>query len=137
MAPGRTRGFTLVELTVAIVIMGVLTLAAVPNFDAAMETANVDRGAATLHSVWLAERMYRLEEGEFTSKVDELYEKELLRASVLKDEDFGYRILDASDRGVTIRASRKGSTKWHGSLDMSREGVLSGSVRSGDRNVEP
>lgn len=133
---GARRGFSLVELTIVAVIVGVLALAAVPRFDVAMETANVDRGAAVLQTIWLAERMHRLEQGSFTRSLDELEKQGFVKASVLSDEDFDYRVATADARGVTIRAERSGSSVWRGTLQLDRDGELDGGVSSGERHVD-
>ncbi|RMH04940.1 MAG: type II secretion system protein [Planctomycetota bacterium] len=134
----RRGGFSLIELTVVLVIAGLLALAAVPEVSVAMETATVDKGAAVLHSIWLAERMYRLEQGEFTPSVQDLVRLGVIRSSVLEgDEDFQYRIRRARPNGVEIEARRIRATGWTGSLVLDEEGRITGQTSRDGHVVQP
>lgn len=61
----RTAGFTLLELIVVIVIVGVLASVAVPSFARASERARVRDAQAVLAAIFSAERVYYLDENRY------------------------------------------------------------------------
>lgn len=68
--PRPRRGFSLMELTVVMAIMGVLVTLPVPTFRRALEQSKLDTAAGQLRSIWAAERFYRLENGVYGSMSD-------------------------------------------------------------------
>ena len=65
-------GFTLIELAVVVVIVGVLAAFAVPRFLHTVERAKASEAFAFLASVQSAEEMYRARQGGYTSTLDAL-----------------------------------------------------------------
>jgi prepilin-type N-terminal cleavage/methylation domain-containing protein len=62
----RPSGFTLMELMVVLVIMGVLAAFAIPSYRRAIEQSRADIAGANLRAIWAAERSYWLETQEYT-----------------------------------------------------------------------
>ncbi|MFH1691691.1 MAG: type II secretion system protein [Candidatus Omnitrophota bacterium] len=54
------NAFTLVELMIVVVIVGILTSLAIPNFTAAKEKTLDKEAIAAMHLIKVAERQYRL-----------------------------------------------------------------------------
>ena len=66
------RGFSLVELMVAVAIMGVLAAFAIPAYRRALEQSRVDMAGANLRAIWAAERLYWLENQSYTQDLGQL-----------------------------------------------------------------
>jgi prepilin-type N-terminal cleavage/methylation domain-containing protein len=61
----NSAGFTLIELVVVIIIIGVLAGIALPNFTGMREHAFGKEAQANLRLIAAAERIYRLENGSY------------------------------------------------------------------------
>lgn len=66
----KASGFTLIEVMVVIVILGVLAALIVPNVMGRGEKAKVDTTAITLNSVASALDQYKLDNGKYPSMQD-------------------------------------------------------------------
>ena len=70
--PGRTQGFTLVELMVVIVIIGLLATIVVINVMPAQDTARIRKAEADIALLEQAAEMYRLSKLDYPSTNDGL-----------------------------------------------------------------
>ncbi len=59
------KGFTLVELMIVVIVIGILSTIGVPQFAITQERALDREAISTLGIIWAAERAYRMEEEEF------------------------------------------------------------------------
>ncbi len=59
------RGFSLLELTIVLTIMGVLIAIPAPQLGRAIEQPKLDVAASNIRSIWAAERFYYLENGSY------------------------------------------------------------------------
>ena len=79
------RAYTLVEMTVVLTIMGVLTSLALPRFSRSLESARADVAGANLRAIWTAERIYWLDNPMYNS----LYSVTGVRTYTLNLADLG------------------------------------------------
>ncbi len=68
----KRQGFTLVELAVVVVIIGVLAAFAVPRFIASVERSKAAEAFNYLASVQAAQERYHARQGTYASSVDSL-----------------------------------------------------------------
>ena len=66
------RGFTLVELAVVVVILGVLAAFGVPRFMASVERSKASEAFTYLSSIQTAQERYQARQGTYANKVDTL-----------------------------------------------------------------
>ena len=53
-----------------VLVMGVLAVPVTARFSLALEQTRVDNAAASLQTIWRAQRMHRFETGSFTTDMD-------------------------------------------------------------------
>ncbi|PIQ82023.1 MAG: hypothetical protein COV76_05660 [Candidatus Omnitrophica bacterium CG11_big_fil_rev_8_21_14_0_20_64_10] len=59
------RGFTLVELLITVLIIGLVSTVAFPSYQRMLEGGRVKESRAVLASIYEAERLYRLDNGAY------------------------------------------------------------------------
>jgi type IV pilus assembly protein PilE len=132
---GRT-GSTLVELSVVVVVTGILASMAVPSFRRALEQARVDQAAANLRTIWAAQRFYRLEHGVYAPTIEALYLADLipLELAHLEADELGEPRAENSSAfvyeiggqdlsaGFIATATRRYSPMWGGGLQLDETG---------------
>jgi prepilin-type N-terminal cleavage/methylation domain-containing protein len=134
----RPRGFTLVELVIALTIMAILVTMSLPRFGRAIEQSRADFAVANLRAIWAAERLYWLENHAYTDKLTQetpkgLYELGLLDPAVLSTTgDYIYTITTSAG-GVAFQATatRKAGAAWAGAFTIDQDGATDGAITSG------
>ena len=144
---GARRGHTLVEVTICMLVLGVLTSFGVPRFTRALEQSRVDIAAANLRAVWTAERLYWLKHQSFASASD--------LSSLISDPNldstppdnfldphvnsansvYVCSVTDATATTFTASATRSGSAGWSSTLAIDQNGTVTGSVTDPSGNV--
>lgn len=132
---GRRGGFSLVELMLALILGALLMTRVAPEFTTVAESARMQRCAADLRSAWIAQRLYRLEHGEFASDVRSLRAADPL-PGLRWGEIEGYSLdvrHDVLGRGRIV-ARREPGAAWSGQLSIDTYGRISGELthRDGD-----
>jgi len=120
------KGFTLVELLMVVIIIGILVTLAVPNYYRTIERAKGAKAKATLDLVRKAELQYRLLEDEFTIVASELDAVDTAAAAAMLDvADWTYNItLDAANDGFDVTATRQGGTGLNGTIVIDEAGSI-------------
>ena len=158
--PSARSGFTLVELLVVVVIIGIMAAMAVPSLQRAIEQSQADVAAANLRAIWAAERLYWLEYHAYTTDLaphtppqpTSLVDLGLLDA-ILPSADPGasipvgnywgnwywYQVTLGTDPTSLFSASAIPAqyTGWTGSLTIDNNGTISGTVSGQNINITP
>ena len=124
------RGMTLLEVLIAITIIGILITFVVPSFNRVAEQSHVDGAAQYLRSIWSAQRVYWLENRTFTDSLSVLSDLKVLDSRIAggSDGSFTYTITAAAADTFQATATRNGSSVWSGTLTIDQDGQVSGSV---------
>jgi len=137
--PARARaGYTVPEVMMVVIIIGVFVFGLTGSYAVAAEQARVDQAAATLHSVWIAQRLYKLEHGTFAPDLATLADAHYLERG-LDDvsEPFTYAIVSADSDEFTVQCVRNGSGVWLGNMNLNHNGLLWGSIVGDGHVIDP
>ncbi|WP_458401803.1 type IV pilin protein [Candidatus Avelusimicrobium sp.] len=66
------KGFTLIELLVVVLIIGILSAVALPQYNRAVLKSRATQGFVTLSALEKAQQEYKLANGTFTTELDNL-----------------------------------------------------------------
>ena len=66
------KGFTLLELLVVVLIIGILASIALPQYRKAVLKADLSRGIALVESLYKAQQVYYLTHGDYAADLDDL-----------------------------------------------------------------
>lgn len=69
---GGRSGFTLIEVLLVVVIIGILVGVAIPRLGGRVRQAEISRARADIQSIGLALRMYELDNGEYPASLEGL-----------------------------------------------------------------
>lgn len=69
---GMKGGFTLIEVLLVVVIIGILVGVAIPRLGGRVRQAEISRARADIQSIGLALRMYELDNGEYPASLQAL-----------------------------------------------------------------
>ena len=124
------RAFTLLELSICIIVMGILVAFTVPSFSRVSEQNHVDAATQYLRSIWSAQRVYWLENRTFATSLASLDSLGLIDPAIVDGDDnyFDYVISDVSTTTFKVTATRHGSTVWSGSVAITQDGEVTGFV---------
>ena len=123
-------GMTLLEMSVAITVIGILVAFSIPSFIRVSEQSHVDAAAQYLRSIWSAERVYWLENRTFADSFAALDSLGLIdpKVAIGNDGYFTYSITGVTSDSFTVHAIRGGSDRWSGTLTITQDGQVTGFV---------
>lgn len=103
-------GFTLIELIVVVIVIGILTSFVVPQFAVTKERALDREAISVLGLIWAAERAYRMEEGVYYTSASIPTLNTELRLNIPASSSWNYSV---SIAGINcfIRAVRIGGPR--------------------------
>jgi general secretion pathway protein G len=84
---GASAGFTLVELLLVIVILGVLAAMVVPQFAGQGESARISTTRSSISGIATAVNTYEIQVGRFPDSLDDLTVETDTRAALLKKDN--------------------------------------------------
>jgi type II secretory pathway pseudopilin PulG len=130
---------------VVLAITGVLAAMAVPSYCRSVEQSRADMAAASLRSIWAAQRLYRMDHGHYAASIQELEAADLLDGGLDPDGDpatasapFNYIVSVAGVDSFIAEAQRTGSNAWTGTLSIDAAGQISGVIlRHGAPSLRP
>ena len=127
---GRTgRGaYTLVEMSVVLIIMGIFITLAMPKFSRSLESARADVAGANLRAIWTAERIYWLDNRTYTTSLSVLVSLNLLDPSIPSDPYYTYLVPAADVATFTATAQRAPNVSWSGTVTITQDGGLTGTL---------
>jgi prepilin-type N-terminal cleavage/methylation domain-containing protein len=139
----RCAGFSLIELMVVIVVIGIMAAMAAPSFNRAVEQSRANIAYANLQAIWAAQRVYWLEKHAYNPKLydesasNDLYDLGLVdRAVGGTSMKYTYG-MTADETTFSATATRTSGDGWTGSFTIDSNGTLSGSVSGGGTTITP
>ena len=72
MKQTNKKGFTLIEILVVVLIIGILAAIAVPQYKKAVAKADLHKGVSLVESIYQAQQAYYLAHGDYAIDIDDL-----------------------------------------------------------------
>lgn len=97
--PGfKSAGFTLIELLVVVLIIGILSAVALPQYTSAVMKARLAEGVELGRAMIVAQRVYALAEGNYTDDLDSLD----LTFNLADNKNFTSKFLFMDDKSCSM-----------------------------------
>ncbi|MDD5745687.1 MAG: prepilin-type N-terminal cleavage/methylation domain-containing protein [Candidatus Omnitrophica bacterium] len=121
------KGFTLVELLMVVIIIGILVTLAVPNYYRSVERAKSGKAKGAMDAIRKAELQYRGANDQYTNTLADLedYDLPLDLVDDGADADWTYSITTANTSELVINAERANGPHATSTLTMDQDGLIS------------
>src|SRR5262249_55145792 len=106
-------GFSLIEVVMVTVIVGILASLTVPTFHLALEQSRANVAGANLRAIWSAQRLYWLENRTYAPDLATLYSLDLLDSSVSSQSFYTYEIASYDAASFSALATRTLNGGWN------------------------
>jgi len=118
------KGFTLVELLMVVIIIGILVTLAVPNYYRSVERAKSGKAKGAMDAIRKAELQYRGANDQYTGVLTELADYDLpIDLQDGADQDWQYTA-NGDSSTLMITALRVGGPNDGSSLTMDQDGAI-------------
>jgi type II secretion system protein G len=128
MIKNGSRGFTLVELIIVIIIIGILAAVAIPKYMNAVERAKIGKAKTGLGMITKAEKMYVAENSSFSTDTANggALDKYVEMTDMNADADWGY-VIAGTTAAFTATATKKAGMPHAGeTVTLTNLGAWSG-----------
>lgn len=124
---------------IVLTVMTVMMSFAAPSFHRTIHQTNIDAAAATLRTVWTAQRLYWLENRVYSTDLTTLESEGLIDPNVLASlNGYTFSINSATADAFNATATLTGSGKWTGQLTITEDGAVSGAISAfGEADITP
>jgi prepilin-type N-terminal cleavage/methylation domain-containing protein len=133
------RGWSLLEVMIAMTVMGILFALATPSFERSLQQSRADIAGANLRAIWSAERLYWLEYRTYAADLSTLESLGLVDPTIVSATTvYVYAIQSAGSNAFTAAATRTGSGRWSGEFAIDEAGAVSGVLQAtGEADIAP
>jgi len=120
------KGFTLLELLIVVVIIGILATFAIPQFLRATERAKLGKAQNSVSLIAQGLNMYYADMGDWPGSLEDIDEYVEISAQTDADPDWTYSFSTAADGTYTVTATRDSGTYSGQTITLNQDNVWSG-----------
>jgi len=114
----KAKGFTLVEVLIVVIIIGILAAIGIPQFADSIEKAKGGEARAGLGHIQTGEKVYFAERETYTNALGDL--------DISLSQRYWSFGITASDSTYTATATRSGGIRTGQTITMDHDGTISG-----------